>query len=656
MSLDIQVLKRQLTEFLDSIPDPEPRFELQVAWHDSYEALLRGDELGRGPVSELVDRALANGRVIVQAAGGAGKTVILGRLLRGLSGETLGIYVDLHRWTPVEYEDWRGLPPNERPRFLLKKLGVPAVLPTALETLPANTRRIVIIDGLNEILSAQADQVLEAANALAQQSPQTGVIVADRLVRRSLPDADLWAISSIPPMTVDQVEEVLPDDQVAARPTDLLTSPYFLDAAIKGEGRGISSAGVHQRYYANHIGLTGEPLARTSVAAFRAYDREKARTFAFGPFEADCGPEATAALVNGGAIKAAGERAWFSHHLKHDFLVALYLSGRPTEWHEVPFEVVTFKGASFDCLEMALELLGDEEASDAFVRSLYDWNQYGAAYALAGAKHGGSASVSQSMETALLAMLAERQWDVIAATVQRVRDALEIFRTPLSQRFLLAASLAELQQIVQEAPLAPAMEYWRGLFCRPRGTQATNADIELLLSGDSLGAWTVANVLKRSVVSHDQQARLHEALMTTETQRVVRWRIVHVLGAFPNKKNAAALINAAKGEAGPLVRYGAVRSLMELLALADQRLRQQVLSGTKDVVRSIASEDRLLKEFERAAFVDQRVAPPDWGGLVIGLCRVLYDEATSLEMRDHWERVAYTARGAYLQNPPGAQE
>ena len=64
---------------------------------------------------------------------------------------------------------------------------------------------------------------------------------------------------------------------------------------------------------------------------------------------------------------------------------------------------------------MAMEQIDDSAVADELLRKLYDWNIYGAGYSIA---EGRSSRVSAEMQRVILAMFAERRWDLVMATAQ----------------------------------------------------------------------------------------------------------------------------------------------------------------------------------------------------------------------------------------------
>ncbi|WP_089938795.1 hypothetical protein [Candidatus Entotheonella palauensis] len=290
---------------------------------------------------------------------------------------------------------------------------------------------------------------------------------------------------------------------------------------------------------------------------------------------------------------------------------------------------------------MVLEQLEMGSDADRFVRQLYDWNQYAAAYSAAEGRYRGAIQVTEEMEIILLAMLAERRWDLITATRRRVVDALSLFPTEMANRFLEAASLAEVFSIIDEIETAEEFFLsWKELFTRSTRTNiVNNAELEQIRVPDSVVGWTCANVLKRLTVEDHQQAILRSFLK--DADRTVCWRIVHVMGAFPGEANAEQLFAVFDSDSYHWIRYGAIRSLVEIAALANARLRSKIFSKLANNIDKLASDERILDEFERVIFIDKARAPRHWTRDVNRVLKALLNQTPHVEGRAHWERLAY---------------
>jgi hypothetical protein len=218
-------------------------------------------------------------------------------------------------------------------------------------------------------------------------------------------------------LTEDVIRRVLDRPVEGIGTASLLSTAFFLDLAAKQGLDSASSSRAFEGYFRNHAGLDQERLLAAGRAAFEAYATRKSRTFAREEFEAVAGREVLEALVGAGIVVEEEALAYFKHHLFHDYLASVYLAEDEKRWIGTSFDTITFRASSFDGLAMALEQLEDMRRADLMLRRIYDWNFYASAYALAKGRMLGSVRVSEEMEVALLAMLAERRWDPIFPTV-----------------------------------------------------------------------------------------------------------------------------------------------------------------------------------------------------------------------------------------------
>jgi hypothetical protein len=429
MTRALDELRTDLNDLIAAWQQPEPEFAFRIGWSRAYEELLSNDFYAETEISALLEEGLKYGRVILHGTGGGAKTVILQRLARTVATRgDLGLWMDLGKWSLHDDESWARL--TDRAGcldLLLSRRTTPAASISMLTALARRLRTFLFVDGLNEMSSKRAQEVTEALSAFAARVPSSAVIVSDRIVRRELVAADHWQIARVLPLTNEQIRQRLTDARGDARLLDsldqdlipLLATPYYLDAALKGE----LSADTHAMYFRRHVKLTDEELRTVARAAFDCYRRTRSRTFPLSEFEVEASPIITEKLRQAGALVLfRDQRAQFAHHLKHDYLVGRHIAEDRNLWNDGAFDVATFTASSFEALAMALGVLSTTEDRDALVRRIYDWNFYGAVYAVAEERHTGSARVSREMEAILCLMLADRRWDLIKATVDRVTE------------------------------------------------------------------------------------------------------------------------------------------------------------------------------------------------------------------------------------------
>jgi len=637
-------LERAVDEISAGITLPEPAFEFSIGWAPSYDALFAHDLDRSSGIAELIDVALRRGRVLLHAEGGTGKSVILQRLFRVAEERGLiPVLVDVRRWRPPLFDEWEDAEGNEllRTAILLGELGAPSTEEATLSQLPPERHAIVLLDGVNEVPSATADSILATLESFAWRNPAAGVIATDRLVRRNLP-SDAWRLATIKPLARESIAQLLqrPIPEGSAR---LLSSAFFLDLALSQGLDSTSSSRAFRSYFEQHVELTQDELAAATEGAYQMYATQRARTFPLDTFARIAGDRPTNALREAGTLLIEGTTAYFRHHLYHDYLAAAHLAADAARWGYDAFDALTFNASSFDALAMALEQLEEPPRADELLRRIYDWNFYGSAYALAKGRQLGSIQVSEQMEVALLALLAERRWDLIRPTSDRVTDALRIFPGQRARAFLEVASHTELIALVDDIEIdGPEFERWRELFSTPVATRAEEETLTLLESEDSLLGWTAANVLKRLRLEAAEEASLRR--MLAEGTATVRWRASHVLGAHPSQPNIEALFGALADEYH-WVRYGCIRSLVEIAARAPD-LREPIFVRLREIIRDLAQDEATIREFERALIL--REPPPGWTESVEPVIDELWANAETIELQDHWRRVAYDVRRAEL--------
>src|SRR5439155_9705895 len=128
------------------------------------------------------------------------------------------------------------------------------------------------------------------------------------------------------------------------------------------------------------------------------------------------------------------------------------------------------------------------------------------------------------------------------------------------------------------------------------------ADVELLGNPDSVLGWTLANVLKRSLLSEELQQALRDRFAVAP-EPPIRWRVVHVLGAWPTEANVTFLLNALDTDHVGEVRYGATRSLMEAACRGNIALRATIFSNLGTRSAALLADKFTRGELEATMFL-----------------------------------------------------
>lgn len=552
-----------------------------------------------------------------------------------LQGRDVAVFVDLRRWASEDYQIMKRITdPRARVEVLLRKYSAPATSAAELDQLPLSVRRLVIVDGLNEIASGVAQQILFAIDEYIQVSPVTSVIAGDRVVRRDFIRPGEWKHATILPLDPEAARKLLASrsgtarvyDEASERERSLLRFPFFLNLAIRAKSSDPT------QFFLDVCRLSRDELAAAARAAFIAYRDFRSRTFDLAEFEREAGASATSKLVRGGVLSQSGGRASFQHHLFHDYLVAWFLSDSREKWSYDNLSAATFKSSSFDVLAMTAEFVERPGDVDDFVRRVYDWNPYGAAYVLAAAH----TAATPNLTLQLMSLLAEKRFDVMKRSAQRAEDGLRLLGSK-AESFLGARQLDDVLAGVTLLHGDEAFEAWKHVFLIDADIREIVVKLEDI---DSVLGWTAANALKRAALADDEQGRIRDLLLNGAAASVVRWRAAHVLGAFPSRPNVDGLLRVLRGEAPVQVRYGALRSLIEIAARAPGDLRELVLVTVEAVVGNV--EPELKNEF--ASAIQIRRPPPGWANLVTAILGKLSEDEKSLEKRDEYARLAVAVR------------
>jgi hypothetical protein len=175
------------------------------------------------------------------------------------------------------------------------------------------------------------------------------------------------------------------------------------------------------------------------------------------------------------------------------------------------------------------------------------------------------------------------------------------------------------------------------VFATPRSSTVEMATVRQLQSKDSVIGWTVSNVLKRIEVPREQLDYV-KSLIAYRTP-VVRWRAVHVLGAFPSSTHSRLLCGVLDRDSNHWVRFGAVRSLVEMAATGNSSLRKSVFSAIRTRLGKIASDQRSRRELESVLLVSRVKRRVEWIQFVSGLLRELYNQDSRSGATERFERI-----------------
>lgn len=647
-------LRSDIQAYIQTLAFAEPPFNLDIRWSMTYNELFR-DEGEITNESAIIARAFNAGRVLLVGRGGAGKSRMMLRILRAAAGiGIIVVHVRLQDWLADDDDEWEATTRSNLANgggFLIDRFGKPATSAVILDWLPPDTRKLLLVDGLNELPSMRGLQILKALDELTRNQVSMAAVVTDRLARRDLPRPVRWDLGLVQPLSSGQIQAAVTSSGLEpGLSMQLLSSPYFLDRALKRDGIASGVVRTQEDYFAGHVNLTAPELETAASASYDAYRTSRGRSFSLERFREIAGSVSTTKLLDAGALVIASDRtAHFLHHLLHDFLASRYVASLgPTEWTSDVFDAITLQASSFDSVAMVFEQLSGRTA-DRLLECLYDWNLYAAGYALAEAING-LVAPSQEMQVLIYAMLAEKQFDPILASRQRATDSLLVVKSTIASAMADASNFDRVCEVVNEvASTSDWFQSWRSLFTDVSVRDISDLDLERLFSGDSVMGWTMANVARRLDMTVRVRRELVSKLLDAEVP--VRWRIAHVLGAFPTNSNSRVLLKLLDADESHLVRYGSLRSLVEMAArTGDPRLRSSVIRAIRQRIPTIDQIPRLKEELSRALVVDPLLAPPEWRKVVLSVAREFYLRTEDTAARDQWRAFAAESAARYSKD------
>jgi hypothetical protein len=623
---------------------PAPTFEFTVSRAETYRELRVGHFLSSKQPLDLIMPSENRRAIILHGGGGAGKTRILRTISRKLLDEgRLPILVELRHLSarpPIDQSVSTDI------QDILKECGNPRFRPGLLENLAQGERDfIIILDGLNEVSKPAREDLLRHFRNMLGKSPHSYLIIADRYGTSEYPAG--FVHLSVDPLDEDFVRQIfnsrfapeLNFNQLSPSIKTILGIPFFLDLNIRKMeeiGRMDSRSAMMEEFFLKQLRRTESDLDRISQATIEISEEYETQLFEPSQFKKKIGDELFDRLCEASVLDIEGKT--FAHHLWRDYLYARNLAKHPDKWDEKTFDAVTFDSESLEPLTLVIEQLDNIDKADDFIRKVYDWNFYGAMDCLREPGDLSRPFPSMSIRVAILAAIAEKSFDRVKRTRNRASSRLQEHKHEyeLALPFAQADTIEKLIEHLRNFNLddeKPWFNEWKRLFVGGKDP------VDLLSKDDSIIGWTAANVARRSKLNKKSQKRIRElysSFDSNEKMNSIRWRLVHVLGAYPSQENASLLIQALNTDKYHWVKYGAARALIEIASTCGQQLKRQVLKELEDSVTQIWQQDirigRLIaREIRQTVFI--RDAKSKWkesANLLLKHLRELEQDASEL--------------------------
>lgn len=620
----------------------------------STDARVDGSVVPEGDVNiergEVLDVVMQDRLVAVFGDSGAGKSVLLDGIARQLAsgGDPIVVRIDLKTgWSPswapsLESQPFGDLLPSSMEALL--SASSPSVTVERLNQLAESHTVLILVDALNEVPPEEARKIRLTVGQYARQFPGVRVLATDRSLNADYRELR-WTALELPELELDEVRHVInskfDEGEFDRHPNgrkEILRIPFFLDRAIREES-GIdftSRAGAVEQFLRDG-GLVNSDLEAAGETALAVLLRGETN-FSQDDAESLEASGVLEKLLQGGFVSEGPAGLVFAHQLIHQCLGGRRLALNPEEWKPDTMDALTSFGASSDGLGMAIAAIEGRDERDRFLRIVYDWNWRAAVVTLSEAQ-AGDRPVSDAMEEAILAMIAEKRFDPVSGTRKRVESMLAKVGRATAE-FLRGVNQDELYEYVDglDHPESDWWAEWKEAFLRFDAAELLNERTIAQLGSDMpLVGWMIANSLRR-VEGSDEASGLVRAIYRSHTQtsvdsRTVRWRAVHTLGAWPSRDNAELLIEAL-GDEHLWCRYGATRSAVEMAArTSDPELRAWIVARLAEKWRHLDPEP-----LSQLAWASRYIgADTGWPTAIRPVIEAVRDNQVE-EERDRWDR------------------
>ncbi len=650
----LAALCHQVKRKVRSLRREQRDFEILLTQVDSFQAVLEVANKGVGGRDLTVAVILKSTPVtprLLSAPAGTGKTSLLCRMvLEAAKSDMIPFYIDLGLQKITRPDENQELAVEEL--FQASLAGSASSFTTAAD-LEADV--LLIVDGMNEVKPTIRGRVFALLTVIASKYSHVRVVAADRLNPRNIPST--FENITILPLSEDLVERHLSSykmslsDQFSVQ--QLFVTPYFLDMQLevlakRGSEGLLGRETLFHTYLTRVIGIEEESdLEQLAHAAFSAYSKYRMRIFEPSWWANNVPENVRLSLLEGGEVvnteheKGKEEMLSFRHQLLHDFLVGKHLATKTIS--RIDSEVLdqaTFNANSLEPLFFTAELAGDD--ADEFIILVYNWSYKAAISCVSDLERTTvSSPVSKDLRVAIAALNAEKLFDPfessVAGAIERTGDML----WAEAQRLHAASSVEELVTIAKELkPSTDRYKRWQVLFTRERGSRFRDEDIQSLVA-EPMEGWTTANMLRRIDLDEVGQGQIRAIYhVFRQNDGIIswtnRWRVVHVLGAYPAEENLDLLFEWGLFDVS-WVSYGSLRSIVEIASRSDAHKRDRIFARLMETMRARKADEAVsLRQLYRWSMLAGR-QPLGWVEALEPVLRLARNFSEQDEEKAEWQ-------------------
>jgi len=609
---------------------PKPAFTYKVSRAESYTQFKERIYFLRSQVPNVLIPNDGTPTIALHGGAGTGKTRIIKSLMGPLIDAGLcPVFVDLKEYSVEGKHGQDAEDPETLVQDILLAGSVPRRTPRELERLAGERGLVALIDGLNEVSNEARTMIIEYFSGLHRKGT-CYLLVTDRFGPAvSLETFSHAAVDRLDPRTVEKIFDnnfgAGSFQKLSKRLRRIYRRPFFLSLALTSKRKFTRNSiwtGIFEEFFRNHLRMTGQELNLVAQSTLHAFNNDA--SFDLSRFKEMVNGAIYDLLVDAEVL--GREDSGFEHHLWRDYFVSRYLAQNADDWKDPIFDVVTTFASSLECLSLTVEQLRDRAIKDTFLKLLFDWNYFAAAGCISDFQEDDPQprQLSPSIRSAILAAIAEKRFDAIQRTRKRADELIRDHRYDFAIPFSKAETREALAQHVKNLNGTENwFKCWRALFTKASGEKVIKQEIDLIASDDSLIGWTAANLARRSIVNEKGMQRFRDIYgqaCKSEESKSIRWRVVHILGAFPSSDNVELLLKALQGDPYHWVQYGAARALVEIASQSDKDIREQVLGSLGEFIRTYDQPKlwirrQIFREIIEAVFI--RSPKPGWKEAVL---------------------------------------
>ncbi len=544
--------------------------------------------------------------VALVGAGGSGKSTLLRALGRELMADNYSVLFaglkDLDAASRQAAEDGQlSLASFVQSRAMPIKPPLEALAAIAR----AEGKRIAwLVDGLNE-LSPKAGEHL--VRLLQGQHPGPhAIVVTDR---RDEPYSGAeWGVARLQELSSDSVRTMI-DGRFGSgvfvglvpAQRELLATPFFLELALQStlpptattQFQAIDEF-VRAGSPGTVVGLSDDDVRALGTIALRVY-RSGGGLF-MRQSELNVSAAGYDALRSSGTLFESDGEVEVRHQLLLDYFAAHALAPDHSAWTVGTFDAVSNQANAIDVLLFATRLLPDAEQTDSFLTQLHDWNWFATVRCLR-AVGGDLPTVSRGIVLAISAMLAVKQFEVVAGSARRARAWTRLLDETFALPFSSAPGPEDVVRLLKQLTVPPGEQggWWEPWLETFTGQPSNDGLILRLYNSNPLLAWAAANVLRgRSMSNQDEellQALYRSALVdTSQLGASVRWRVVHAVAERRSSASVDLLFESLDRDPYMWVQYGAVRGLVEAAASDATAARSRIVAQLRSRLGVLQNE------------------------------------------------------------------